>query len=38
MGDVSATGLAFNVGVMYDNFASIEGLSLGVVVRTSGRR
>ncbi len=36
MGDVSATGLAFNVGVMYDNFASIEGLSLGVVVKNIG--
>ncbi|MBI5474394.1 MAG: PorV/PorQ family protein [Ignavibacteriae bacterium] len=36
MGDVSATGVAFNVGVVYDNFASIDGLSLGVVVKNIG--
>lgn len=36
MGDVSANGVAFNVGVMYDNFASVSGLSMGVVVKNIG--
>jgi hypothetical protein len=36
MADVSATGVAFNVGVMYDNVASLNGLSLGVVVKNIG--
>jgi hypothetical protein len=36
MGDVNATGVAFNVGVVYDNFGSIDGLSLGVVVKNIG--
>jgi hypothetical protein len=34
--DVSATGVAFNVGVIYDNLANINGLSLGVVVKNIG--
>lgn len=36
MGDVSATGVAFNAGVTYDNLASIEGLSIGVVLKNIG--
>lgn len=34
--DVSATGIAFNVGVMYQNVGSVNGLSLGVVVKNIG--
>ena len=34
--DVSANGVAFNVGVIYDNLADINGLSLGVVVKNIG--
>jgi hypothetical protein len=36
MADVSATGVAFNVGVVYNNFGSVDGLSLGVVVKNIG--
>lgn len=36
MADVSATGVAFDIGVTYDNMAAIEGLSLGVAVRNIG--
>lgn len=36
MADVSATGVAFNAGVTYDNLASIEGLSIGVVLKNIG--
>ncbi len=36
MGNVSANGVAFNVGVIYENFASLNGLSLGVVVKNVG--
>ncbi len=36
MADVSATGVAFDVGVMYNNLADINGLSLGVVVKNLG--
>ena len=36
MADVSANGVAFNVGVIYDNLASLNGLSLGVVVKNVG--
>ena len=36
LGDVSATGVGFNVGVAYDNLAGISGLSLGVVVKNIG--
>lgn len=36
LGDVSATGFAFNVGLVYDNLANLEGLSFGVVVRNVG--
>jgi hypothetical protein len=36
MADVSATGFAINVGVMYDNLASLQGLSLGLVVKNIG--
>jgi hypothetical protein len=34
--DVSATGVAFNIGVVYDNLADVNGLSLGVVVKNIG--
>ena len=34
--DVSASGVAFNVGVIYDNLADMAGLSLGVVVKNIG--
>lgn len=36
LGDVSATGLAFNVGVMYENLANIDGLHIGVAVSNIG--
>jgi hypothetical protein len=36
MGDVSANGVAFNVGVLYENFINLKGLSLGVVVKNVG--
>jgi hypothetical protein len=35
-GQASANGFAFNAGVMYDNLGSINGLSLGVVVKNIG--
>jgi hypothetical protein len=36
LGDVSASGFAFDVGVLYDNLASIQGLSIGIVVKNIG--
>ncbi len=36
MGDVSASGVAFDIGVMYDNMAAINGLSLGIAVKNIG--
>jgi hypothetical protein len=36
MADVSATGVAFNAGVTYDNLASIEGLSIGLALKNIG--
>lgn len=36
MGEVSASGVAFNVGVMYENMGGVSGLSLGVVVKNIG--
>jgi hypothetical protein len=36
IGEVSATGVAFDVGVIYDNLASVPGLSMGVVVKNIG--
>lgn len=36
MGEVSATGVGFNVGVVYDNLGSVEGLSMGVAVKNIG--
>ncbi len=36
MGDVSASGIAFDVGVTYDNLASVNGLSLGVAMKNIG--
>ncbi|HTY58593.1 MAG TPA: PorV/PorQ family protein [Bacteroidota bacterium] len=36
LGEVSASGFGFNIGVQYNNLASIEGLSIGVVVKNIG--
>ncbi|HTO94374.1 MAG TPA: PorV/PorQ family protein, partial [Bacteroidota bacterium] len=36
LGEVSASGVGFNIGVQYNGLASIEGLSLGVVVKNIG--
>jgi hypothetical protein len=36
MGDVSASGVGFNVGVIYDNLGSIDGLSIGIAVKNVG--
>ncbi len=36
MADVSATGVAFDVGVIYNNLADVNGLSLGVVIKNFG--
>lgn len=36
LGDVDATGVAFNIGVIYDNLADISGLSMGVVMKNIG--
>lgn len=36
LGDVSATGMAFDIGVVYDNLAAINGLSFGVVMKNVG--
>lgn len=36
LSDVSASGVAMNVGIIYDNLADFNGLSLGVVVRNIG--
>ncbi|MGD8305493.1 MAG: PorV/PorQ family protein [Ignavibacteria bacterium] len=34
--NVSASGISFDVGVVYDNLASVNGLSLGFVVKNLG--
>ena len=36
MADVSASGFAFDVGVMYNNLADVNGLSIGVVIKNLG--
>lgn len=36
MGNVSANGVAFDVGVIYDNLVDLEGFSLGVVLKNIG--
>jgi hypothetical protein len=36
LGDVSATGLALNIGVIYENLANIEGLHIGVALNNIG--
>jgi hypothetical protein len=36
LGDVSASGVAFDVGVIYDNLANLNGLSIGVVLKNIG--
>lgn len=36
MGNVNATGVGFDVGVLYDNLGGLNGLSIGVVVHNIG--
>ena len=36
LGEVSANGFAFDVGVLYKNLASIQGLSFGIAVKNLG--
>jgi hypothetical protein len=36
LGDVSASGVSFDIGVMYENLASINGLSIGIAVKNIG--
>jgi hypothetical protein len=36
MAEVSATGVAFNMGVIYDNLLNLRGFSIGVVVKNIG--
>lgn len=36
LGEVSASGVAFNVGVIYDNLADVNGLSIGIVMKNIG--
>jgi hypothetical protein len=36
MGEVSASGVAFSAGVIYDGLASVKGLSIGVAVKNIG--
>jgi hypothetical protein len=36
LGDASASGVAFNIGLIYDNLADIDGLSFGVTVKNLG--
>jgi hypothetical protein len=36
LGEVSATGVAFNIGVIYSNLVDVPGLSFGVVMKNIG--
>lgn len=36
LGDVSATGVGFNVGVIYNNLVDVNGLSFGIVMKNIG--
>lgn len=36
LGEASATGFAFNIGVIYQDLANIDGLSMGVVMKNVG--
>lgn len=36
LGDVDATGIAFDIGIMYYNLADINGLSFGIAVKNLG--
>jgi len=38
MGDVSATGVGFNIGVVYANLGSIDGLDIGIAVKNIGEQ
>ncbi len=36
LGDATASGVAFNVGVIYENLGDVDGLSFGVVMKNVG--
>ncbi len=36
LGDVSAAGVAFNIGLMYDRLGDIDGLSFGIAMKNIG--
>jgi hypothetical protein len=36
LGDVSATGVSFDIGVLYESLASVNGLSFGIAVKNIG--
>ena len=36
LGDVSAAGVGFNIGLMYDRLAEIDGLSFGIAMKNLG--
>lgn len=36
LGEVSASGIAFNIGLLYDNLGEIDGLSFGIVMKNLG--
>lgn len=36
IGDVDATGMAFSIGIMYENLGAINGLNFGVTVKNLG--
>lgn len=36
MGNANANGLAFDIGVLYDNLADLSGLSFGIVIKNLG--
>jgi hypothetical protein len=36
LGDVSATGVSFDIGLVYENLASVNGLSFGIAVKNIG--
>jgi hypothetical protein len=38
MGDVSAAGVGFNVGVVYDGLGGIDGLNVGIAVKNIGEQ
>jgi hypothetical protein len=36
LGDVSATGVSFDIGLIYENLANVNGLSFGITVKNIG--